>query len=195
VEWLREVKRTTPELRILINRKNSGKGFTVKRGMLAARGDMRLMADADGATPVAEYDNLLAHFDPERHPIAIGIRIPLRGITTVDRDLIRHYIGRISATVISIVSGLEYYDTQCGFKMFSASATRKIFPLVRCTKFAFDVEVLLLAEKFNLPVAEVPVSWREVPGSKVSLWKHIPKGVVDIIKIRARHGRGKFRAF
>lgn len=188
VEYVRERRLRTPSIKLLRNGKNCGKGLSVRRGMLRARGQIRLFADADGATPVSEHEKLLRYFDPVRIPIVIAARIPLRHFTRVERDMRRHYTGRVFATLVCQISGLTFYDTQCGFKMFSADAVNAIFPRVQCTRWAFDVEVLMLAEKLGFEVAEVPVNWREIPGSKVNFRKHAPQMFMDIVRMRMRHG-------
>jgi len=190
-EYVEEQAKTNPELRLIRNPGNQGKGFSIRNGMLQARGARRLMSDADGATPPGEYYRLLQLYNAEIFPIVIGARIPLRGMTQVKRRLSRHYSGRIFATLMSILSGLRYYDTQCGFKLFSAQAAAAIFPHVECSRWAFDVEVLIVAEKLGFGVAEAPVNWEEMPGSKLSVFRSAPKMLWDVWRIRRRHTGGK----
>lgn len=187
VEWVQEIGCNNPEVRLVRNDRNRGKGYSICHGMREARGEVRLFADADGATPAGEYQRLMQRFDATSWPVVIGTRIPLSGITTVQRNLMRHYSGRVFATMMSLMSGLNYYDTQCGFKMFSARAAEAIFPLVQCRGWAFDVEVLMLAQRMGFGVAEVPVNWSEVPGSKVRILRAAPRMLRDVVEMRWRH--------
>jgi dolichyl-phosphate beta-glucosyltransferase len=156
---------------------NRGKGAAVRAGMLAARGALRLFADADGATPISEVARLVRALDAG-HDIAIGARVGgsgervwLRGtepktITTPPVDMAprwhvrrqRYLTGRAFAGLVRLVVGTPFADTQCGFKLFRAAAANTLFRQVRCDGWAFDVEVLALAGRAGLRVAEVPVS-------------------------------------
>lgn len=165
---------------------HEGKGTAVKYGMELARGLYRLFADADGATAVEETLKLLEKIKNNNYQVAIGSRIALEGSTIISRKLSRHYIGRIFATVTSIISGLSIYDTQCGFKMFTKEASQKIFSKLQTTGFAFDVELLMLARSLGFKVCEVPINWSDKEGSKVKIFRHSFSMLWDILKMRLR---------
>ena len=184
---------------------NQGKGAAVRAGMLAARGGLRLFADADGATPIGEVTRLVRALDAG-HDIAIGSRVGHAGrrvwvraaeavpaaappvsappVWHVRRH--RHYAGRAFAALVRGVVGSPFADTQCGFKLFRAAAADALFPLVRCRGWAFDVEVLALAARAGQRVTEVPVSWHETAGSRMHLGRDALQMASALWPIRRR---------
>jgi dolichyl-phosphate beta-glucosyltransferase len=164
---------------------NRGKGFAVRAGMRAARGLLRLMADADGATPIGEVKRLeaaiLAGAD-----IAIGSRA-LRD-PSVSRQVLLH--RKISGEIFNFlvrwlgVSGAS--DTQCGFKLFRGAVALALFEELRTDGYGFDVEMLLLARRHGYRVVEVAINWADQPGSKVGVWKDGPRMLAQIVRARAR---------
>lgn len=168
----------------VVEQPRAGKGAAVRRGMFEAQGALRIFADADGATPARELLRLTPLVEGKDDAIAIGSRIALAGTTTIERRLTRHYMGRIFATITSLITRLSVYDTQCGFKLFTAHTADTIFPTVKTNGFAFDIEVLMRARRRGVPVYEVPISWRDVPGSKVRVFRDAYRMVIDSIRIR-----------
>jgi dolichyl-phosphate beta-glucosyltransferase len=155
-----------PQLRLVEHPRNRGKGAAVRTGVLEARGRRVLFADADGATPIAEEAKLAAALDSGA-AVAVGSRTAAGPGVRRDRHLRRLVAGGLFAFAARRVLGLGVRDTQCGFKMFDRPAARALFRLCRETGYLFDLEVLALAARMGLAVAEVPVSWAERPGSKV----------------------------
>jgi len=189
-------------IRVLRLPQNCGKGAAVRAGMLAARGALRLFADADGATPIAEELRLVAALEAG-HDLAVGSRTApggtrrwvLGGRARHDaRDgavvwqvrLHRHWSERLFARLVTRLTGVPVGDTQCGFKLFRDYAALVLFPLVRCDGYAFDVELLALARQLDLRTAEVAVCWREMPGSKVRLVRDVLRMLADVREIRRR---------
>ncbi|OAT83688.1 hypothetical protein A6M21_07580 [Desulfotomaculum copahuensis] len=152
---------THEPVRLIRNKVNMGKGYSVARGMLAARGERVIFTDADLAAPVEEIKKILVALDCA--DVAIG-----RRQTRVDQGITRETLGKLFAYLTRMITGLPFTDTQCGLKGFTLDAARAVFPRLTCRRFAFDVEALMLAQKLGLKVAEIPVAWRHVPGSKVS---------------------------
>jgi dolichyl-phosphate beta-glucosyltransferase len=178
------------ELTILANGVNRGKGFSVRRGMLAARGERRLMSDADLSTPIEELDALWARMD-EGYDVVIASRaLPLSRIE-VHQGAFRENMGRIFNLLVrlAVVPGLR--DTQCGFKLFSAAAAQAAFSLSRLDGFAFDVEALFIARRLGYRVAELPVVWRNDAASRVGWWKGMT-AFADLLRIRANGLRGRY---
>lgn len=164
-----------------------GKGAAVRMGMLNASGERILFMDADGATPFSEIPRLMSKID-EGHAVAIGSRVVLDPAdTVVNTSVHRKVIGRIFACLVSLLAVGGYRDTQCGFKMFRRDASREIFYRQRLNGFAFDVELLHIADKLSLSVAEVPVNWNNQAESKVDLVRDSFRMFRDMLKIKAMH--------
>ena len=157
VKVVREFKQRIPSLRLIENQNNRGKGAVVRQGMLEAAGDWRLFADADNSTPITELDKLLPWQDA--YPIIIGSRYLQPGSIKIKQPWKRRLISRTCNFVIqaSLLPGI--YDTQCGFKLFSAQAADQIFPRQSMTGWSFDIEVLTIARSLGLGIKEVPVDW------------------------------------
>lgn len=177
-----------PAVRVLRDQRNEGKGAAVRRGMLAARGDRRLFADADGATPIVELKRLEAALAAGAD-IAIGSRARLDPSVSVTARPHRVLAGRVFSWAVRRMGLPEVLDTQCGFKAFTASVAADLFGRLRTRGFAFDVELLLLARAAGYRVAEVPVNWTDQPGSKVGVVAHGPRMLWETAVARLRVGR------
>ena len=164
-----------------------GKGATVRMGVLNAKGETILFMDADGATPLDEIPKLVAALESGRD-VAIGSRI-----AQIDNEVVittsphRRIIGRIFAFFVNVFAVEGIGDTQCGFKMFRRQAAEAIFSRQKLVGFAFDVEILLIARRLGLSIAEVPVNWVAQPGSKVNVITDSARMLRDIIRIRWLH--------
>lgn len=157
-----------PELRLLSNPGNRGKGFSVRHGMLEARGEIALFTDADLSTPIAETDKLLAAILENGFDAAIGSRAVDRSLIEVHQSPIREYAGIFFNRLVRAIMDIGFSDTQCGFKAFRMDRTRVIFEQQRIERFGFDPELLFLAKRNGLRVAEVPVRWRHDAATKVN---------------------------
>jgi dolichyl-phosphate beta-glucosyltransferase len=172
-------------VRVLRHQNNSGKGFAVRAGMLAARGEYRLFTDADGATPIAEVVRLEAALDAGAD-VAIGSR----AVTAPDvRVQARHHrvaAGRVFNFLVASLGLSGIADSQCGFKAFTAMAAEDLFGRLETNGFGFDVEVLLRARRSGYRIAEVAVNWTDQEGSKVRLLRNGPVMVWEVLKARRR---------
>ncbi len=171
----------------VISNPHLGKGAAVRSGMLNAEGHHVLFMDADGATPLDEIVKLREKLT-EGYKVAIGSRVVQhREETTVITSFHRKFIGRTFAAIVNIfgVSGIG--DTQCGFKMFDAAVVREIFSRQKLAGFAFDVELLFLARKLGLEIAEVPVNWVNQEGSKVNLVVDSVLMLRDVLRLKVLH--------
>jgi dolichyl-phosphate beta-glucosyltransferase len=164
-----------------------GKGAAVRTGMLNAKGRLVLFMDADGATPLDELPKLLAAIE-DGHDVAIGSRVVQQpGQVEVRTSLHRRIIGRAFAFLVNLFAFEGIGDTQCGFKLFRRDAAAAIFSRQKTAGFAFDVEVLFIARRLSLSIAEIPVNWVAQPGSKVNLVADSIRMLWDISRFRWLH--------
>ena len=163
---------------------HGGKGWAVKNGMLAARGEYRFMADADMAMPVGQLDRFLK-FIEKGYDIVIGSR-QMAGSRRFSEPRSRHIMGRIFNWIVQIFAIKGFQDTQCGFKCFNAKTAEILFGLLHTKGFGFDVELLYLANKLNLSVLEMPIDWYHQKSSKVRPVQDSILMVKDILGIRVR---------
>jgi glycosyltransferase involved in cell wall biosynthesis len=179
-------------VRVLQNPGNRGKGYTVKHGMLEARGEWVLYTDADLSAPIGELDKLWAAAARADAQIAIGSRALDRSLIGVHQPRLREFVGRVFNRLMRVATGLPFHDTQCGFKLFESRAAKEIFSRQQLDGFGFDVEVLFIAKARGCKTVEVPVRWDNVEGTKVSLLLGA-KAYLDLVKIRINGVQGKYR--
>jgi dolichyl-phosphate beta-glucosyltransferase len=182
---LARIAKDWPALVILSHPVNQGKGAAVRTGMLAARGNLLLFADADGATPITETARLEVAIREGAH-VAIGSRLLQMDGLVRTRTWLRRLAGRSFAALARWWLAIPERDTQCGFKMFQRDAGRQLF-LAGCeTRYLFDLELLALAHRQGFRVVEVPVSWHEVAGSHLSLTRELLRILFGLHRIRRR---------
>jgi len=165
------LKETTDRIRYLKLNENKGKGGAVRRGMLYGRGKYLLMVDADGATKFSDLDRVekaLKDIERDGWGISVGSRAHLQEGAVAKRTFLRNILMYVFH-IVAFAAGVGYIkDTQCGFKLFTRKAAAMLYPNMHIERFAFDVELLLMARKLNIPVAEVSVNWTEIDGSKLN---------------------------
>lgn len=187
-EWARTGER---EFRLFSNERNRGKGYSVRRGMLEARGRIALFTDADLSAPVEESEKLFAALAAGQD-IAIGSRAIDRSLISTHQSVFRETAGIIFNAFVRLFTGLRLHDTQCGFKAFVREPCRIIFEQQRIEGFGFDPEVLFLAGRHGLRTAEVPVRWSHDPATKVHVvWDSLLM-FGDLIYIRWNWLRGRY---
>jgi dolichyl-phosphate beta-glucosyltransferase len=178
-EHVTEVGTKWPALRLVCHAVNQGKGAAVRTGMLAACGEIRLFADADGATPIAEEGRLRAALAAGAD-VAVASRFAQAAGVTRRRDRFRGIVGWVFKTFVHCLLPTPVRDTQCGFKMFRHAAAERLFAMSLEDGYVFDLELLVLARQLGYRVAEVGVNWSEIPGSKLHMaheWRKILAGV------------------
>jgi len=178
--------------RVLKNPGNRGKGYTVRHGMLEARGDWALFSDADLSSPIEELEKLWRAAERENAQVAIGSRAVDRSLVGVHQPFFREAMGRLFNLIMRMITGLPFRDTQCGFKLFESRAAREVYRRQRLEGFGFDVEVLYIASRLGYRALEVPVRWNDVAGTKVSLWRGMT-AFLDPLKVRWNGITGKYR--
>jgi dolichyl-phosphate beta-glucosyltransferase len=174
-----------PQLRLLRHSQNEGKGSAVRTGVLAARGEVLLFADADGATPIEEHARLAAAIAAGAD-VVIGSRLATAPDIRRSRHWCRGLVGRLFALAARRLLGITALDTQCGFKMFRAAAGHRLFAALTETRYLFDLELLVLAQRFGLRVVEVPIRWQEMPGGHLHPLRELPRIVAGLWRLRRR---------
>jgi len=179
-------------VRLISYTPNQGKGHAVRVGMLAARGDLLLLDDADGSSPIYEAARLEEAISGGAD-IAIGSRAKPDPSRTVKALTYRKYIGNTFNAIVQFLLLPGVYDTQCGFKMFKRGVAHDIFSVARLDGYGFDVEVLFIARLRGYGVSEVSIDWTNVAGSKVNVLTDSPKMLLDVIGIALGAWFGRYR--
>ncbi len=172
---------------------NRGKGYAVRRGMLESSGFLTLMTDADLSTPIEELERLALLMEEKQVDMIIGSRGLFASDIRVHQPWYREYGGKAFNFFVRAITSLPYRDTQCGFKLFRTGTCRKVFEKQRIDRFAFDVEVLFIAERIGLKVVEEPVIWRHAEGSKVNMLPDSVRTFCELIHIRWNNFRGMYK--
>jgi dolichyl-phosphate beta-glucosyltransferase len=174
----------------LLQAPHRGKGHAVKLGMLAAKGELRFLCDADLSMPIEEVARFLP---PELggYDIALGSR-EVSGAKRFDEPTYRHVMGRAFNLIVQAIAVPGITDTQCGFKCFTAEAAQKLFALQKLDGFAFDVEILFLARKLGLRIVEVPINWFYQERSKVNPINDTLGMLAESLKVRWNFWRGRY---
>src|SRR3979409_1492978 len=180
---VREYGKSHPQILLLENPGNRGKGFSVRNGMLHARGDICLFTDADLSSPISEAEKL---FDAIRQgaDIPIGYHWLRADLQPERQPLYRQAFGRIFNLLLRLALGLHFVDTQCGFKAFRRDAAQRIFPMQKIEGWGFDPEILFLARRLGLRTVEVPVIWAHSEGTRLHPFRDGIRMFGDVIRIR-----------
>ncbi|XP_077239067.1 uncharacterized protein LOC143880166 [Tasmannia lanceolata] len=206
-------KYTIDNVRVILLGRNHGKGEAIRKGMLHSRGELLLMLDADGATKVTDLEKLEYQIrtsaekelqlgdatpsdsSPKISDIAVaafGSRAHLEKQALATRKWYRNFLMKGFHIVVLLAAGGGIRDTQCGFKMFTRAAARKLFTNIHLKRWCFDVELVYLCKQLNIPMIEVSVNWSEIPGSKVRLTS-IVHMLFELILIRLGYGLGMWK--
>ena len=181
-----------PATRILRHEPNRGKGYSVRRGVLEARGEFVLFTDADLSAPIEEANKLLAALESSGADAAVGSRALKRRLIGVHQPWFREFAGHCFNLLVRLFTGLKLRDTQCGLKLFRRASTRRAFELQRVEGFGFDPEVLFLIERLGGKVVEVPVRWNDNPATKVHFLRDAARMFLDLVALRWRAWTGKY---
>jgi dolichyl-phosphate beta-glucosyltransferase len=180
---VREFAATAPEVRLLQNPGNHGKGYSVQNGLLHSFGEIVMFTDADLSAPIEEAEGLFAALAAGAD-IAIGSRWLERTRQTIRQPLYRQFFGRCFNAVTRMIMGLPFADTQCGFKAFTRAAAQTIFQLQTIERWGFDPEILFIALKRGYRIVEVPVSWAHDERTRISYLKDGIRMLQDIAIVR-----------
>jgi glycosyltransferase involved in cell wall biosynthesis len=180
-----------PLFRILANGRNRGKGYSVRHGMLEARGSIAIFTDADLSAPIEEAEKLLAAIRAG-NDVAIGSRALDRSLIAVHQSSAREIAGIVYNAFVRLIVGLPFHDTQCGFKAFLREPSRIVFEQQRIERFGFDPEILYLARHHGLRASEVPVRWSHNAATKVHVFRDSLRMFGDLIYIRWNRLIGRY---
>ncbi len=180
-------------LRFIDEKKNYGKGYAVRKGMLAAEGDFRLFMDADNSTSIDQVEKMWPEFE-KGFEVVIGSRDIKGAELPVPQPWVRRRLGDVFNLIVQTISGLwGMWDTQCGFKGFTRKAAEELFSRATIERWAFDVEILVLAKKRKYRIAEIPVRWINDPESKVKMTGML-KMLLEVLSIRINLWKGMYDA-
>ena len=188
---VRSYMQTHRHLKLLENQVNRGKGFSVRNGMLHARGEILLFTDADLSAPIEEASKLFAAIQ-NGADVAIGSRWLKSEMQTRKQPFYRQMGGRLFNLTLRTVLGLNFKDTQCGFKAFTYRAANTVFSMQKIERWGFDPEILYLANRSGMKVAEVPVEWAHSPGTRLHPFRDGIRMFADILKVRENALTGKY---
>jgi dolichyl-phosphate beta-glucosyltransferase len=190
-DLVQDCARANPLVRLVQNLGNRGKGYSVRNGVLHAQGAIVLFTDADLSSPIEEAPKLFDAIEAGAD-IAIGSRWVRSELQTQRQSLARQVMGRGFNVLLRILLGLDFKDTQCGFKAFRRGAAKALFPLQRVEGWGFDPELLFLARKVGFTVAEVPVVWAHEEGSRIHPLADGSKMLLEVLRIRWYALTGKY---
>lgn len=191
-EKVSALAQSRPELRLLRQPCNQGKGAAVKAGVLASQGDWILISDADLSTSLSELPRFLTAL-ADGFDLAVGSRQIAGAKVLRYQPWLRQLAGILFGFAVRLLLPVGVVDTQCGFKLVRGPSGRRLFERLSISGFCFDVELLVLARQFGLRVIELPVSWRNMAGSKVSVARHLPQVAREILRIRWNLWKGRYR--
>ncbi|MBS1789825.1 MAG: glycosyltransferase family 2 protein [Acidobacteria bacterium] len=192
-EKVREfINQSSGRLRLIENPGNRGKGYAVRNGMLQARGDIALFYDADLATPTTEIIKVISPIAENQYDVVFGSRALNRDLIGQHQSFLRELRGRGGNLFLRATLGLDFRDTQCGFKAFRHEAAQSIFQLQRIDGFGFDPEILFIGQKQGWRLLEMPVRWNHVEGSVVTLFGTTVKVLMEVSTIRWNDLAGKY---
>ncbi len=170
---------------------NRGKGAALRAGVAASTGDLVLISDADFSTPITEFDRLAARLD--RAEIVLGSRAVGDSRITVRQPPWRVLAGKSFNQVIRLLGVRGIHDSQCGFKLLRGAVARELFAAMTIDRYAFDVELILLARRRGYRVVEVGVEWRDDPASRVRVLRDGTRMLADVVRLRWRLRGGERR--
>lgn len=191
-EVVESYKQKNKNIKSINFEKNQGKGFAVKAGVEASQGKYILFTDADNSTPIEEFEKLLIHMKAKNAKLAIGSRYLHDSNVKIKQPYYRILIGRIGNLLIRLFLIDNIKDTQCGFKLFEHKAAKEIFSFQKVKRFGFDMEALVIAQKLDYKIIEVPVSWFNSAESRFRPIKDTIRTLRDLFYIKLNLWSGRY---
>ena len=192
VAVVKEIVEKRENVQVLENINNRGKGYSVRRGMLAATGNYRLFSDSDLSTPIEEMERFF-EYHKQGYDVCIGSRSLPDSNVEIHQPWYRENMGKIFGLLQKIFLLKGIVDSQCGFKSFTKNAAEFIFPRQKIEGFCFDVEILYIAQKNGFKVHEVPITWRNSPDTRVGALSDSSQMFLDLLRIRIDGWKGAYR--
>jgi dolichyl-phosphate beta-glucosyltransferase len=189
IEVVRAYSKKYSNIKHIFNPRKKGKGYAIKKGVLASKGSLVLFVDADTSTPITELDGFLPKI--KDYDLIIGSR-EHKDSNVKDKLLSRVVLGNLGNMLLRIFLIKKIKDTQCGFKLFKGDIARKLFSLSKIKGFGFDFEIIFLAQSFRYKIKEMPVNWTYCPGTKVTWQSHF-KTLSEMFEIRLNYFMGKYK--
>ena len=185
---------SAPEIasRVIRYEQNRGKGFAVRTGLLAARGQIAVFTDADLSTPIAETPKLVQPIERGEVDVAFGSRALDRSLIGTRQPWRREQGGKVFNLIVKTLTGLPFWDTQCGFKAFRLEVFRPLLGAMKIDRFGFDVEFLFVANLAGLRLREIPVRWNHCDGTKVNVFRDSRRMFGEVAQIRRNAKQGVY---
>lgn len=187
---LNELADLNGNIQILCNKKNRGKGASIKKGVLQASGDITLFTDADFSTPINQFDLIFPLFD--KYDVVIGIRKHKNAKIIKRQPFYREFMGNFFTSLSNLILLNNINDVTCGFKAFNKKAYIKIFKKQKIHRWAFDTEVLFLAKKYGFKLFQFPVTWKNDERTKVYVLRDTFVSLIDLFRIKIYDLLGKY---
>ncbi len=178
--------------RVIRYEKNRGKGFAVKTGMLAAKGSIALFSDADLSTPISELHKLIEPIENNDFDVTFGSRALDRKLIGTHQPWRREQGGKVFNLIVRVLTGLPFWDTQCGFKAFNMKKFRPLLEMMQIDRFGFDVEFLFVADFQGLRLKEIPVRWDHHEGTTISVVRDSQRMFSEVRQIRRNAKSGVY---
>jgi len=172
---------------------NRGKGYAVRKGLLACKGEIALFSDADLATPISELNKLVDPIKNGEYDVTFGSRALDRSLIGTHQPWRREQGGKVFNFIVKQTTGMPFWDTQCGFKAFNMSKFRPLLKVMTIDRFGFDVEFLYVAQLAKLRLKEIAVRWNDVAGSKLNVWRDSRKSIQEVRQIRRNAKLGLYK--
>lgn len=180
--------------RVIRYEQNRGKGFAVRTGMLASRGDIALFSDADLSTPIEELTKLVEPIRRGEADVTFGSRALDRSLIGTHQPWRREQSGKVFNFIVKLSTGLPFWDTQCGFKAFRMTTFRPLLDVMKIDRFGFDVEFLFVSNLAGLRLSETAVRWNHCDGTKISVFRDSRRMFLEVREIRSNAKNGVYDA-
>lgn len=192
LELMKTHSKLGKNIKIVTYTKNHGKGYAVCQGIKSAKGKYILFTDIDHSVPIETVDSFFPYFE-KGYQLVIGSRRVKGSKIVVHQHIIRETLGRAFTLLVRFLIDWRIRDATCGFKAFEASVAKKIAGMITVFDWAFDAQILFIAKKLQLKLAQAPVSWSDARGSKVSLKRDVARSLLGLLKIRLNDLQGKYK--